>query len=105
MSRPIDADALIANLKQKYCGNCCSLSSECDCSLIDDIKDINSMPTIDAIEVVRCKDCQYGHVTEILGETCWYCGLTGYFNTEDGYCDKGAKRNGQDDEGKGVNEK
>ena len=50
MSRYIDADALVASLKQKYCADCSGLFG-CDCSLDDDLRDINSAPTIDAIPV------------------------------------------------------
>ena len=59
--------------------------------------DLRKAMNADVVHVVRCKDCLYGHITEMLGETCWHCGLTGYLNTGDGYCDKGEKRNAEVD--------
>ena len=85
--RLIDADLL----KRVICQDQCEKPDGCDRSC-ETMGYINDAPTIDAVEVVRCKDCRYGHATEMLGETCWHCGLTGYLNTEDGYCDKGMKR-------------
>lgn len=34
---------------------------------------INDAPTIDAVEVVRCKDCKYAHMT--YGGECKYCDM------------------------------
>lgn len=48
--RMIDADALVASLKKKYCADCPALFG-CDCSFDDDLRDINGAPTIDAIPV------------------------------------------------------
>lgn len=55
---------------------------------------INSVPAVDAVEVVRCKDC--------IGKSTWYndaeygcaiCGMSGmYPKTEDGYCSYGVRK-------------
>ena len=83
MTRTIDANALKAAIDSAWLPE----------MMVSEIWEvIDEMPTIDAVEVVRCKDCQYGHATQLLLETCWCCGLTGYFNTEDDYCGKGVKR-------------
>lgn len=57
--RLIDAD----ELKKTICGRC-ELPSEHLCSTEGDVKGclaemINNAPTIDAVQVVRCKDCVY----------------------------------------------
>ena len=32
---------------------------------------LDTLPTVDAVEVVRCKDCKYAHMT--YGGECKYC--------------------------------
>ena len=64
MSRLIDADALKENVPNtnvdifENCRNCSTLMDWQVKELID------KMPTIDAVEVVRCRDCKY------FGEYC-----------------------------------
>lgn len=81
--RLIDADAL----QRRICGAKCGCEYE-DCGCEGDCgydHFIFHSPTIDAVEVVRCKDCL----------SCIYVGDTPYCtewerNTdEDGYCHKG----------------
>ena len=59
---------------------------------------LESEPIVDAIEVVRCKDC--------IGQSTWYndaeygcaiCGLSGmYLKSKDDYCSWGLRKNGDD---------
>lgn len=56
--RLIDADAYKVLYNKKCVGDCgcCSLvDDDCMCKLID------QAPTIDAIQIIRCKDCNYFH--------------------------------------------
>ena len=55
MARLIDADAakLTAN---DYAMFRCQLGG-----LVDVVEFLNDMPTVDAVPVVRCKDCKYHH--------------------------------------------
>ena len=55
MARLIDADAakLTAN---DYAMFRCQLGG-----LVDVVEFLNDMPTVDAVKVVRCKDCKYHH--------------------------------------------
>lgn len=60
--RLIDADALISKLKEcisiEWNNKCAPVSwAEADANFIDDLE---NAPTIDAVPVVRCKDCQWG---------------------------------------------
>ena len=88
----IDRDALIEKLvfiseaeNQIYGIGSFNFTQRC----MDAVKDA---PTIEAVEVVRCKDCQFGHSDiSIGGETAWICGLTGHVTTADGYCDEGGE--------------
>lgn len=50
--RLIDADALIKYMCD-HCGVSCNLEDEC-CSNVDAVE---NQPTVDAVPVVRCKDC------------------------------------------------
>lgn len=53
--RLIDADAL----KQTFCAEC--VRTQCEGCVIE--YHFESLaPTVDAVEVVRCKDCRYYHV-------------------------------------------
>lgn len=52
--RLIDADALIA----EYCEDCeAYLNKVCDRDVCGTVLMLATAPTIDAVEVVRCKDC------------------------------------------------
>lgn len=52
----------------------------------------DSLPTIDAVPVVRCKDCKYIEITEETGGR--YCHVWGFFNGagDDGFCNYGKRR-------------
>ena len=52
------------------------------------ISEVSVMPTIDAVEVVRCKDCKYRDADD-------FCTGRGYPNMlvpDDGFCEKGERR-------------
>jgi hypothetical protein len=54
------------------------------------IKDVvKTMPTIDAVEVVRCKDCSYSESDEF---DWWYCHYHGnLWNKGDHFCSDGER--------------
>ena len=57
---------------------------------IDVISEIKAIPTVDAVEVVRCKDCKHMDI-EPCGR---YCHVWGFFNGagDDGFCNYGERR-------------
>ena len=61
MARLIDADALLDEFLKRYtkrerCGNLVFAA----CEIKQDFADmIGNFPTVDAVEVVRCKDCKW----------------------------------------------
>lgn len=59
--RLIDADAEIATVKENICKNCNSYNGvRCRACWVDSmIGFIDEAPTVDAVEVVRCKDCEF----------------------------------------------
>ena len=79
--RLIDVDAFLEKMKRT--------------SRYFDVKfDIEEMPTIDAVTVVRCKDCIRRYDTDecpmcflIEGKYCEY-------TNENGYCDRGERKEG-----------
>ena len=108
MSRLKDADALIANMEQWYCKDCDRRKGKKNgkyktlyeigeapckaCGVMDAMEDIENAPTIDAVPVVRCENCQYwqpptyqeqedgstvGHCTAALNgqqtDAYWFC--------------------------------
>lgn len=67
---------------------------EADAVTMQGVKIINQFPAVDAVEVVRCRDC--------IGRSTWYndaeygcaiCGMSGmYPKSEDGYCSYGLRK-------------
>lgn len=92
--RLIDADALqkaIPDVEADFfenCGNCNMLSKEDVLEIMDD------QPSVDAVPVIRCKDCTFGHVYK-TGEM--YCvhpdGIMRI--TPDVFCTYAERKNGK----------
>ena len=103
--RLIDADALIDVLTQRCCKNCDKRmgtkngkrrmiyeigEAPCRACDVDDMKtELEEAPTIDAVEVVRCKDCKYSKYKQ--GELRCYIWSISSKTKEDGYCFCGAR--------------
>ena len=90
MGRLIDADKLLE--KQFF-----SLDDDGFGMMVVSVTDIISAPTVDAVEVVRCKDCKHYDNSEGI---CW-CKLNSKFFPggfdwhgfpEDGFCSYGERR-------------
>ena len=84
MARLIDADELKEWFLRPY-------SNEETYSNIDICSRINSAPTVDAVEVVRCKDCRwFGEEDEDDGQ-CW-CFFNNVPTLRQGFCYFGERR-------------
>ena len=61
MARLIDADKLIAEIKKIYCDGCDNYGgAKCRACWVDDTMClIDDATTVDAVEVVRCRDCKW----------------------------------------------
>ena len=97
MPRLIDADALLRDIGEEPM-NWTDTQAEVQ-EYVDwkrTVATINSAPTIDAVEVVRCKECRFGRIDYWLGETCIVCGLTRRIANLDGYCNEGVKQDADD---------
>ena len=54
---------------------------------------IHDTPTIDAVEVVRCKDCKYSkHLKQYPKVNTWKCTLTDVVYRADDFCSYGERR-------------
>lgn len=70
----ISADALLKRICE-LCGENCEMPNEAvTCVEWEFAHDaIESLPTVDAVPVVRCKDCKYAYMT--YGGECKYCDM------------------------------
>lgn len=98
--RLIDADALIVEFNKRCRGECCCCTEDycgsgndgCGCRVIDDA------PTVDAVEVVRCKDCKkYIPCQKLPIGTSKWCDLFDRATCEMNYCGWGERRKDEDE--------
>lgn len=90
--RLIDADKFVLALMDA------SLSSVDEDTILDLV---DSVHTVDAVAVVRCKDCKY-RIYKDMGEEIGEIGGCALFNcamTNDDFCSYGEKKDGGDAEG------
>lgn len=85
--RLIDADALV----RRYVGSTVFVTED----------EIDSAPTIDAVEVVRCKDCDFYMEAPWGSDMMCYNGLAeGFeFTAPDDYCSRGRRKDGGESTG------
>ena len=97
MARLIDADAVLAEL-DKFANPMPNKSGyDFLCGIATAITEIEDSPTVDAVEVVRCRDCKHWD-----SET-WFCdnhstfrhhGLDWNMFSEDDFCSYGERNDG-----------
>jgi len=89
--RLIDADALIEDIKTKLWDWDTVDGITSSIVLKQTITDINNAPTIDAVPVVRCKDCKYYDTPKNFKKP--YCMRGAYVKVNaDDYCSKGERK-------------
>ena len=104
--RLIDADALKADAKMGHdCNTCQSDWKKCQyekaypkmdvCAWIDDA------PTVDAVPVIRCKDCKYWDknvpIFNVVEMNRRYCDVINHITPEDWFCRSGDRKETQDE--------
>ena len=58
------------------------------------VKELKDFPTIDAVEVVRCKNCKHGDpVYEACSTGDYYCLLKDIYTYNWDFCSRGVKKN------------
>ena len=61
----IDANAFLAYIEKQYCKPCKANGQDyheirCRACWVDDMQcELDGIPTVDAVEVIRCRDCQW----------------------------------------------
>ena len=87
MGRLIDADTFRSNI------DCCDIETYNDKITI--IEQINEAPTVDAVEVVRCRDCKHW-LKDVAGCTDFFgrCEWANYMVGAVGYCVYGERKDG-----------
>ena len=85
--RLIDANDLKQKAVPHYFDNCCYAVS---------VKDIDDAPTVDAVEVVRCKDCKYYEIGKDYLPYCNHCdgGIADYPRKDD-FCSYGERKDNE----------
>ena len=77
-----------------------------DCMIVANDEDkgicVNGIPTVDAVPVIRCKDCQYAEPThDTKGRPCYdtiYCERNDLQAIANWFCADGRKKDGDRDE-------
>ena len=110
MGRMVDADALMDDVMERYCKDCDKRKGiksgkwrivyeigdvPCRACSVDDMKDeLENAPTVDAVEVVRCKDCKeyYLPFNHEQVEQLWTCMRYGLLRNADDFCSRGERR-------------
>ena len=97
--RLIDVNARIEEIRKAYCTNCDNYDGvRCRSCWVDDgIGSLEDVTIVDAVEVVRCKDCKYqGRVScptyyedRMTYRDCW--ALDG----DNDFCSQGERREGE----------
>lgn len=91
MARLIDADTLRSNI------DCCGIETYNDKLTI--VEQINEAPTVDAVPVVRCRDCKrcFKHTTKRNRQQMWIC-MRNEFDVcvrPDDFCSYGERNEGE----------
>lgn len=97
--RLIDACALQKAIRTDYFEHFTQYHDTDQDSLIDMVcDDIEESPTVDAVEVVRCRECKYSFYDEIFGNF-WCNSHSGCRKVKDeGFCDLGERKEGVDND-------
>ena len=86
--RLIDANAFLKDILTAGIGKTIIEYSESDIGHM-----IRKRPTVDAVEVVRCKDCKYGEVDDADLPTQYLCNYHGAdWNDENHFCSYGERK-------------
>lgn len=84
----IDRQEAIKALCKAACGEYCNIPC-------DDVMAVQNLPSVDAVEVVRCKDCKYQDKGENESESwnvCKYRPCLYFSINDDDYCSNGERK-------------
>lgn len=85
-------EKLINDIKKLKCRKCEKDTNECYYCVCERVFDA---PAVDAVEVVRCKDCKhwFGNVAGYTGDEIGHCERANWMVGENGYCVYGERKN------------
>lgn len=91
----VDAELVTKQFLTRYTerekqGNFCFVACEIKYDFIDMMDEI---PTVDAVEVVRCQDCKYYHLSRLECHNKYMNGII----SVDGFCSYGERRSNEID--------
>ena len=92
--RLIDREALLSfeKMDAELCATCGEHHTAEDVIMM-----IKTAPTVDAVEVVRCKDCKYGEVDNADFHDQYLCNISGSdWNCGNHFCSYGERKEGAD---------
>lgn len=93
MTRLIDADALSKDLEKRW-----DINDDQDFCNKEVWYALDDAPTIDAVEVVRCKDCKHQeHCHETVAHTRLHDGFKEYWLEPIEWCSRGERKGGKDE--------
>lgn len=94
--RLIDADELLNEFLKRYTERERNRNLVfAACEIKQDFADmISDFPTVDAVEVVRCRDCKQGEVDDPDFPDEYYCHAGCGWNNGDFYCSYGERKDG-----------
>ena len=75
----------------------CGKNFQTDCNHVRDF--LNALPTIDAVPVVRCRDCKHRKTGKCPNTDYTYQGGRFDYTKDDGYCSYGERKDGDCREG------
>ena len=67
--------------------------SECtELTIYEDMHEVKIAPAVDAVEVVRCKDCKHGDIDDPVFPCQYYCHMGHMWNDAYHFCADGERR-------------
>ena len=92
MGKMLDKDVLVAHLERMMQAR--QIDRLPKSGYAKAIQDIDGCPTVDAVQVVRCRDCEHSYYASnrVTGEQCFACWLRGIDVSEDWFCVDGELR-------------
>ena len=97
--RLIDAEAIARKLKNAHCAECNVVRKvQCSACWVEDVLELLEGDAVDAVEVVRCKDCKHSY-DGVANLMCGRCGqhingirLGGVSVKEEHFCSYGERK-------------
>lgn len=59
---------------------------------------VDNSPAIDAVSVIRCKECDHADLDIPMNKNFVYCNMWGTFSYGNGYCHHSARLTGEEDD-------